>query len=733
MRKILFILFAFCSLIGSSQITEQDFLSANGQVLCNAKGDTVVLRGTNLGAWLSFENWMGPSGYGAIGRSNWTVTAQYTQVGSSAVNMIDGDLNTTWNSGRSQYSNNQWVIIDMGQTEICNRVEFKTTPNTSEFPRAFELYQSADGSQWSLLGSFTSDNGDVKAYTDIAVCRYIKIVQTEKVIENWSVSELNVSMNDDIHVRRSLINRFGEEDADALIDYYCSIWITETDLDQIKSMGMNVVRVPFFWMEIMREDGTIKPNAFRHLDWLVEQCTERGIYVILDLHCSPGGNDGYFTSGMAVSNDLWSSSYYQELTVKIWEEVAKHYVSNPAIACYDVLNESWSNSDLMTVDQFYDVLYSAIRAVDTDHTICVQAFPNFDYVTSPSNHGWSNVMYQAHYYNTDYHNYASQDGFAEAAISDMLWHQQNWNVPVIAGEFAFWEHTDVWKKFLRGLNSANISWTNWSYKCKESVSSRDNFSFYTDNFNADPDLIYDDIATIKAKWDKFGSEWFVKNNTLIDLVKTAISTQPQVPLEKQVYIQQYDEQYLVLLDNAQMSFSSYDKVSANTFTIKKVDNNQVVILGSNNKYLSTEGGGEPMTCSRDSYDGWERFTWIDLGNNEFGLFGHSGFVSGQGGNEASLICDRTALSGWERFLWTEESSNAIPTDNKPQGIVFFDRTLKNTEGIPKDVSIYSYMGQLVSELKLDGNASTTLNLSKGCYILSIKHGDFIDNKKVLLQ
>ncbi len=727
------IILLFYSFIGAAQITEQDFLSAKGQVLCNTNGDTVLLRGTNLGAWLSFENWMGPSGYGAIGRSNWSVTAQYTQVGNNASNIIDGDLNTTWNSGRSQYTNNQWVIVDMGQAEIFNRVEFKTTQNTSEFPRAFEIYQSPNGAQWTLFGSFTSNNGDVKAYTDIALCRYIKIVQTQKVIENWSISELNVCMNDDIHVRRALINRFGEEGADELIDYYCNMWITESDLDQIKEMGMNVVRVPFFWMEIMREDGTIKSNAFRHLDWIVEQCSARGIYVMLDLHCSPGGNDGYFTSGMAVSNDLWSSSYYQDLTVDIWEEVATHYAGNPTVACYDVLNESWSNSAEMTVDQFYDVLYDAIRAKDPDHTICVQAFPNFDYVTSPDDHGWTNVMYQAHYYNTDYYNYSSQDNFAEAAISNMLWYQYNWNVPVIAGEFSFWEHTDVWGKFLRGLNSANISWTNWSYKCRESNDSRDNFAFYTDNFNEDPDLIYDDIATIKSKWDKYASEYFMENSTLINIVSTAIATEPEIPTEKQIYIQQYDDQYLELLNNSQLSFSTYDLQFANKFSVKKIENNQVVIIGSNNKYLSTEGGAVPMTCSRDSYEGWEKFTWIDLGNHQFGLFGHSGFVCGEGGNGASLICNRPALGGWERFLWTEEVLNAIPTINKSNGIIVYNRTLKNTESTPKDISVYNYMGSLVSKLTLHGNSSTELNLSKGYYILNVNYEGYTDQVKVILK
>ena len=131
--------------------------------------------------------------------------------------------------------------------------------------------------------------------------------------------------------------------------------------------------------------------------------------------------------------------------------------------------------------------------------------------------------------------------------------------------------------------------------------------------------------------------------------------------------------------------------------------------------------------------GWEKFTWIDLGNHQFGLFGHSGFVCGEGGNGASLICNRPALGGWERFLWTEEVLNAIPTINKSNGIIVYNRTLKNTESTPKDISVYNYMGSLVSKLTLHGNSSTELNLSKGYYILNVNYEGYTDQVKVILK
>ncbi|WNH09081.1 cellulase family glycosylhydrolase [Thalassobellus suaedae] len=60
---------------------------------------------------------------------------------------------------------------------------------------------------------------------------------------------------------------------------------------------MNMVRVPFYWMEIMYNDGTIKPQGFDQLDWVIAECNSRNMYVILDLHGAPGGMNGFITSG----------------------------------------------------------------------------------------------------------------------------------------------------------------------------------------------------------------------------------------------------------------------------------------------------------------------------------------------------------------------------------------------------------------------------------------------------
>ena len=53
-----------------------DFLKANGKFLRNnsGTGDIVTLRGTNLGGWLTYEDWMTPLGECALNRSGWSAS-----------------------------------------------------------------------------------------------------------------------------------------------------------------------------------------------------------------------------------------------------------------------------------------------------------------------------------------------------------------------------------------------------------------------------------------------------------------------------------------------------------------------------------------------------------------------------------------------------------------------------------------------------------------------------------
>lgn len=369
------------------QFDSSDFLKTSGQYIRNqsGQGDVVALRGTNLGSWLSMEYWIGPLGYGLLNRDNWSATNSSTVSADNLSYILDGDESTIWNSGTAQVATaGQGITIDCQKNVVFDKISLKSGGVAEESPSYYRISISTDGTSWTEVASGSGTTSVIDVYLGALEARYIKILQKGNSTNTWSIAEFYLYMNDDFTVRNATYDRFGVDKADEIWDYYQDKWITTTDLDSIKAMGMNMVRVPFYWMEVMNNDGTIKTNGFKQLDWVVEQCSQREIYVMLDLHGAPGGLDGYITSGQATTNELWNDPESQQMTVDLWKAVAEHFKDEPAVAAYDLMNEPVSNNSSFTTSDMYDLIYKAVRAIDTDHIISVQAFYNFDMIDSPN-------------------------------------------------------------------------------------------------------------------------------------------------------------------------------------------------------------------------------------------------------------------------------------------------------------------------------------------------------------
>ena len=146
------------------------------------------------------------------------------------------------------------------------------------------------------------------------------------------------------------------------------------DLDSIKALGFNVIRVPFEWARLVTGwqpgdplPSTLNPTYLGILDEVVQMATERQIFVVLDMHDFlkywSGWNDQVCVNG---------SSDYQQLLAHTWELLAVHFRDNPAVLGYDIMNEpvrqeegepcgscNWHAIAQSVVD--------AIRTQDTNH------------------------------------------------------------------------------------------------------------------------------------------------------------------------------------------------------------------------------------------------------------------------------------------------------------------------------------------------------------------------------
>nr|WP_300304549.1 cellulase family glycosylhydrolase [uncultured Anaerostipes sp.] len=290
-----------------------------------------------------------------------------------------------------------------------------------------------------------------------------------------------------------LEERFGEEKAQQLIEEYQNNWITEQDIRTIAKAGCNVVRVPFWYRNFMKDaDGTwltekLDDNpGIQKLDWLIETCQKYGVYVILDMHGCPGGqNAGHTTGGRTC--ELYTNEHYQDVMEELWVTIAERYKNNPAVAAYDIMNEAQEWDGDVASDprnKVYDRMLKAIREVDSDHIITIEGIWNFGVLPDPNEIGWENVVYQEHQYNV------KDENAAEKLVADWAAYREQHNVPVYLGEFSYMPFADACEKY-------NIPYTTWTYKGTIKLD-EDWYMYY--KYVEAADVTRDSYDQIKEKW-----------------------------------------------------------------------------------------------------------------------------------------------------------------------------------------------------------------------------------------
>ena len=257
-----------------------------------------------------------------------------------------------------------------------------------------------------------------------------------------------------------------------LLKLYWDCFFTEEDFRIIKEdLGFNTVRLPFYYLNILNEDLSLKSEeeAFSYLDWFVENAAKNGLYVVLDLHGAPGSQSGYEHSGSTKAAGLWDSKENVAAAVALWDFVSQHYTETRPdlgawIATYDLMNEPTYAYRGVTTKACWDVfdqIYDTIRENGDNHVITMEACWDFSRLPDPADYGWENVQYEYHWYNW-FSNVLPYDLFY--AYQDLSNIGRDYDVPVLIGEFTFFEDRDAWQKGLELFDQRGYSWTIWNYK-----------------------------------------------------------------------------------------------------------------------------------------------------------------------------------------------------------------------------------------------------------------------------
>lgn len=324
---------------------------------------------------------------------------------------------------------------------------------------------------------FLMTNGeDIKKERGVGETVYLRGVNAGNylLVEEWMspfMSSESMWITDHKTLTDTFVERFGEQKTIELWANYRENFWTDVDFKNCVNMGMNVIRLPFSYMNVdpdyyncSRIDG--EPYNFSQLDWFVTRAAEYGLYTILDLHGAYGSQNGQDHSGEKLpdveSTDFFRNEEKQQKTIDLWTAIAKHFNGNPAVAAYDLLNEPGEKGANTSARHwnFYNKLYKAVRQEDKEHIVIFETMYEAEHFPPPGKFGWENCMYSVH-------NYADKNLESIKTLNQMKLNnleEGGFHAPLHMGEFNCFHVEEGWKYLLNLLNEHGWHWTSWSYK-----------------------------------------------------------------------------------------------------------------------------------------------------------------------------------------------------------------------------------------------------------------------------
>ncbi len=88
------------------------------------------------------------------------------------------------------------------------------------------------------------------------------------------------------------VSRLGQTQANSVFQAHWNSWITQSDIAQMQSYGLNTIRIPVgYWMKedlVYSNSEHFPQGGFQFLQQLCGWASDAGFYIIIDLHGAPG-------------------------------------------------------------------------------------------------------------------------------------------------------------------------------------------------------------------------------------------------------------------------------------------------------------------------------------------------------------------------------------------------------------------------------------------------------------
>lgn len=394
---------------------DRDFLSARAKDIVDSEGSVVAMRGVNFGGWLMMETWI-PS----------IAQAPETHLRSLAAELgIEKDLDAARNS----------------------------------------------------VGAFNDDVMKFPDYLERLLKAVGKKVGKDKDAAFRERLKKEPPIVDAVTLDRVWRMRFGDGGAQELWDAFHNTWYTQEEFNRAKAVGFTFARIPFWyrWFEDDAAPCKYRDYGFTYLDRAIAWAKANGMYVLLDMHGAPGGQNPWEHTGEISRGELFADEECQKRTCALWKAIAARYKNEPAIFCYGCLNEPFSAKGVEDWSRVHDGIYKAIRSTGDRHIIMMEDGYKLEenpwrekgFFPKPDSMGWENVIYSIHFYHTPDEKDYKKVGDQVIRIGTM--EQDRTDVPIYMGEFnSLLEDRnaaiEAMAYFFDRFNAKGWAWSPWTFK-----------------------------------------------------------------------------------------------------------------------------------------------------------------------------------------------------------------------------------------------------------------------------
>jgi len=192
-------------------------------------------------------------------------------------------------------------------------------------------------------------------------------------------------------------------------------FITEADIAQIASWGMDHVRLPIDYMVLEDDDKPFIYNedGFAYIDRCIRWCEKYNLNIILDLHRAPG-----YAFHTLSENRLFENDFLQERFIGLWKAFAKRYINYGGNVVFELLNEI-VEADSTRWNRLSQRAVREIRKIDKNRVIIIGGnfYNSAHKLRELDKIDDSNVVYTFHFYEP--HIFTHQKAGWEKLLKDL--------------------------------------------------------------------------------------------------------------------------------------------------------------------------------------------------------------------------------------------------------------------------------------------------------------------------